>query len=170
MDRAGFQVPRRLKGDDDRTSFSSGAPELDTWFQRFALENQRANRAVTYVVTDRQSVIGYYSIVVSTVEKTEAPAKFGKPSDPRLIPCILLARLAVSQQHQGLGLGAGLFKDALERSAVLSESVAAQAMLIHARDTVAKSFYEKLAECFELPGNPLHLMIPMKWIRTSFLP
>lgn len=63
-----------------------------------------------------------------------------------------------------------MFKDALERSAVLSESVAAQAMLIHARDTVAKSFYEKLAECFELPGNPLHLMIPMKWIRTSFLP
>ncbi|EMR00499.1 GNAT family N-acetyltransferase [Paeniglutamicibacter gangotriensis] len=156
--------------DDDRTSFASGAPELDRWFQRSALESQRANRAVTYVATDGQSIIGYYSIVVSAVEKAETPAKFGKPSDPRLIPCILLARLAVSQQHQGMGVGAGLFKDALERSAFLSESVAAQAMLIHAREEAAKAFYKNLAECFELPGNPLHLMIPMKWIRSNFLP
>lgn len=169
MDQPDFKVPRKLTGADDRASFSSGAPELDSWFQRFAYENQRANRAVTYVTTDGHSVVGYYSVVVAAVEKTEAPAKFGKPSDPRQIPCILLARLAVSKQYQGLGIGMGLFKDALERSAILSEAVAAQALLIHARDESARAFYENLADCYELPGNPLHLMIPMKWIRSEFL-
>lgn len=112
MHQSGYRVPRKLLSEDDRNSFSSGAPELDRWFQRFALENQRANPAVTYVMTEEETTVGHYSIVVSAVEKHLAPEKFNKPSDPTLIPCILLARLAISEQHQGRGLGAALFKDA----------------------------------------------------------
>lgn len=42
-------------------------------------------------------------------------------------------------------------------------------MLIHARDDQARAFYEHLSETYQMPGNPLHLMIPMKWIRANFL-
>lgn len=164
-----FEKPRKLAKADERESFSSGALELDRWFQRFAYENQRANNATTYVSTQEHEVVGYYSITVAAVEKSDAPSKFDKPSDPKQLPCILLARLAVSLEHQGKGVGAGLLVDALERAAVLSDSVGAKALLIHAKDDSAKAFYEKWADCYELPGNPLHLMIPMKWIRAEFI-
>lgn len=166
---AGFEAPRKLSKSDDRSSFTCGAPELDDWFRRFAYENQRANNAITYVSTDGNAVCGYYSITVSAVEKSVAPGKFDNPSDPRQLPCILLARLAVSEQCRGSGLGAGLFGDSLKRAALLSESVGARALLIHGRDEQAKAFYEHLSETYPMPGNPLHLMIPMKWIRANFL-
>jgi GNAT superfamily N-acetyltransferase len=165
----GFETPRKLRKSDDRASFTSGAPELDDWFRRFSYENQRANNATTYVSTDGDVVGGYYSISVATVAKSAAHDKFNNPSDPQQIPCILLARLAVSEFHHGSGLGAGLFMDSLKRAALLSDSVGARALLIHARDEQAKAFYEHLSETYPLPGNPLHLMIPMKWIRANFL-
>ncbi|MGP5071365.1 GNAT family N-acetyltransferase [Arthrobacter rhombi] len=164
-----FELPRKLGKGDDRASFTSGASELDDWFRRFAYENQRANNATTYVTTDGESVCGYYSITVSAVEKTQVHEKFDKPSDPKQLPCILLARLAVSERHQGKSLGRGLFVDSLKRAATLSDSVGARALLIHARDEEARSFYEHHSETFAMPGNGLHLMIPMKWIRANFL-
>lgn len=166
---AGFDPPRKLSKSDDRSSFRSGAPELDDWFRRFAYENQRANNATTYVSTDGNVVCGYYSISVAAVAKSAAHDKFNNPSDPNQLPCILLARLAVSDQCHGVGLGAGLFGDSLKRAALLSESVGARALLIHARNEQAKAFYEHLSETYPLPGNPLHLMIPTKWIRANFL-
>lgn len=165
----GFDAPRKLSSNDDRSTFRSGAPELDDWFRRFAYENQRANNATTYVVTYGTAVCGYYSIAVSAVEKAAAHDRFNHPSDPKQIPCLLLARLAVSERCHGSGLGAGLFVDSLKRAALLSESVGARALLIHARDEHAKAFYKHLSETYPMPGNPLHLMIPMKWIRANFL-
>lgn len=166
----GLAAPRKLLKNDDRSSFDSGALELNEWFRHFAYENQRANNATTYVTTDGGTVCGYYSIAVSAVEKSRAHEKFDKPSDPQNLPCILLARLAVSQQNQGQGIGAGLFVDALKRTALVSDSVGARALLIHARDETARDFYTHLSETYALPGNELHLMIPMKWIRANFLP
>lgn len=164
-----FEAPRKLSKSDDRSSFTCGAPELDDWFRRFAYENQRANNAITYVSTDGNVVYGYYSISVAAVAKSAAHDKFKNPSDPNQLPCILLARLAVSEPCHGSGLGAGLFVDSLKRAALLSESVGARALLIHARNDRARAFYEHLSETYPLPGNPLHLMIPMKWIRGNFL-
>jgi hypothetical protein len=165
----GFEPPRKLTKSDDRAHFTCGVPELDEWFQRFAYENQRANNPTTYVTSDGHAVCGYYSLSVAAVEKSVAPAIFDNPSDPKQLPCILLARLAVSRRCHGNGLGAGLFGDSLKRTALLSESVGARAFLIHARDEKAKAFYEHLSETYALPGNPLHLMIPMKWIRANYL-
>lgn len=166
---SGLSAPRKLQKSDDSSSFNSGAPELDTWLRQYAFENLRANNAVTYVSMTGAKVAGYYSIAVAGVEKTNVPSALKKGSVPSPVPCILLARLAVDNSCQGRGLGAALFKDALQRTAAVSETVGARALLIHSRDEAARSFYENLSECHRSPISELQLMIPMKYIRAAFL-
>src|SRR5690606_21806352 len=125
--------PEKLQRAHQRDGFVSGAMELDQWLTRYAWQNQRANNATTYVSLDGDQVVGYYAISVSVVEKEAAPSALAKAA-PQQIPCILLARLAVDQRWQGYGLGAGLLRDALHRSVVISDSVGARAVLVHARD------------------------------------
>lgn len=160
-----LESPRRLEKGDDRSSFSSGAPELDDWLRRFAWENQRANNAVTYVATVAGVVVGYHSIAAAGISRNDAPSEFSarRPID---IPCILLARLAVDQRAQGRGLGAALFLDAVRRAVSASEALGAACLLIHCRDEEARSFYLRHADLLQSPVDPLHLVLPMKLARS----
>lgn len=161
--------PRKLAKEDDCSKFSSGAAELDDWFRRFAYENLRANNAITYVSCVDREVAGFYSIAVAGVSKDDAHPQIAQRGVPSEIPCILIARLAVDSKYQGQGLGVGLLRDALVRCAMISESVGARAVLIHARDEQARAFYESKIDCFRSPAAELQLMIPMKAVRHSFL-
>lgn len=156
-----LRPPRKLAKGDDRSSFSSGAVELDDWFARFAWENLRAGNAVTYVVEHEQQVLGYYAIAAAGVSTEHVPASFAarRPTD---IPCVLLARLAVATSVQGRGLGVALFRDAIERSVVVSKSIGAACLLVHARDDAARDFYLAHADLLPSPIDPLHLILPMK--------
>lgn len=153
--------PRRLEKGDDRSSFSSGAAELDQWFQKFARENQRANNAVSYVVAHEDTVLGYHAIAAAGISTYDVPPSFGKQR-PHDIPCIFLARLAVDERFQGRRLGVALFRDAIERAVLASDTIGAACLLIHARDQSARAFYLTHADLLESPVDPLHLVLPMK--------
>ncbi len=161
--------PRKLQRDDPLDGFSSGAQELDDWLVRFAYTNLRANNATTYVTTlpADGKVVGYYAISTAAVERANAPGRMQK-GRPSQIPCILLARLAVHQDYQGRGIGVGLLADALRRSLLISESVGAAAVLVHARDEAAKAFYLAHGDFLESPLESLQLMAPMKRLREIF--
>ena len=157
--------PRKLEKSDDRSGFSSGAPELDEWIAKYAWQNQAANSATTYVVTESSRVIGYYAIAMSAYEKGLAPQQMSKHM-PNQIPCILLARLAVDMEYQGSGWGLDLLRDALLRSAGLSDSIGAAAVLIHCRDEAARDFYLGHGNFVQSPVEELHLMVSMKVLKT----
>lgn len=167
---AQYSTPRKLRSGDVTAGFHSGVAELDSWLTRFAYTNQQSHNAVTYVTTDGQRVVGYYSLAVAAVELAHAPERLTKGGRPAELPCVLLARLAVDTSVHGTGLGAGLLRDALTRAAVVSESIGAAAFLIHARDDTARRFYLHLGEFLESPTDPLHLFLPMKDVRRHFLP
>ena len=52
-----------------------------------------------------------------------------------------MARLAVSQQEQGRGIGFGLLQDAIRRTLLIAEQAGIRAMLTHPIDEEASSFY-----------------------------
>ncbi|WP_347238651.1 GNAT family N-acetyltransferase [Dietzia sp. E1] len=164
-----YSPPRKLLRSDITDGFCSGAAELDSWLDRYAFVNQRANNAVTYVSTDGDRVVGYYSIVVAAVELAHVPDRLTKGGRPAELPCILLARLAVDESASGRGLGVGLLQDSLKRAAVISESIGAAAFLIHARDEEARKFYLHHGNFLDSPTDPLHLFLPMKDVRREFL-
>ncbi|WP_250150434.1 GNAT family N-acetyltransferase [Mycolicibacter acidiphilus] len=78
-----------------------------------------------------------------------------------------MARLAVDAEWQGRGLGWGLLQDVLRRVLLLSESVAAPALLVHARDDAARRFYLHHVEFLASPIDPLHLLLPTKAIAAA---
>lgn len=158
---AELTAPRKLERSDVRDGFSSGAADLDEWFVKYAWQNQQANNATTYVITDGARVVAYYAITMAAVARTDAPLDLQK-GRPSQIPCILLARLAVDASRQGEGLGWELLRDALLRSVQLSRSIGAAAVLVHCRDDVAKEFYVRNGDFLQSPVDDLHLMVPIK--------
>jgi len=153
--------------DSHRTdAFDCGKPELTIWLRRHALNSQRAETARTYVVHRDLRVVGYYSLAAGSVEHARAPARAAKGIARHPIPVILLARLAVDTAEQGRGLGAALLKDALIRVAGAADEIGARALLVHAQDEEARSFYERF-DFDPSPADPLHLLLLMKDLRKA---
>ena len=81
-----------------------------------------------------------------------------------LIPTMLLARLAVDQSAQGMGVGAFLLKDAMARTVSVAEQAGIRLLLVHAINDNARAFYEHFG--FEpSPSDPMNLQILVKDIR-----
>jgi GNAT superfamily N-acetyltransferase len=142
--------------------FDCGEHEtLTLWLRKFARTNQAGNSTRTFVVHRAGRVIGYYSLAASSVRKEDASIRSAKGQPNHPIPVILLARLAIDKTEQHQGLGPALLKDALQRCLRAAKEIGARAVLVHAIDEKAKSFYRHFG--FEdCPVGDLHLMLLMK--------
>lgn len=158
--------PRKLAATDERSDFSSGAGELDEWLRKYAMQNQRAHNATTYVITEGDRVVGYYAIAMGAIAKDHAPKPLAK-GRPSQIPCLLLARLAVDTRYTKQNLGWELLRDALLRSIQLSESIGAAAVLVHCRDENAKRFYLHNGDFSQSPIDDMHLVASMKELKAA---
>ncbi|MBW1677170.1 MAG: GNAT family N-acetyltransferase [Deltaproteobacteria bacterium] len=146
--------------------FNCGYPVLNEWLRRHALQNQRANAAMTFVVCSKNRVVGYYSLAVGSVEHEVVPTRIKKGLARHCIPVMVLARLAVDIQYQGRNIGRGLLKDAIWRTLRASEFAGIRAIFVHAKDEEARRFYEKFD--FEVsPVDPLKLMLLIKDARKT---
>src|SRR5271166_5074243 len=105
----------KLRPDHALAGFDCGSEGLNRFLVRFALTNQQAGAAQTYVALSEPTVVGYHSLAVGEVAYDDA-ARLGKGLARHPVPIMLLARLAVSIGWQGRGLGAGLLKDAMQRT------------------------------------------------------
>lgn len=157
----------KLKSTHVVKTFKSGKHSLDLFIKRHALKNQEADSSQTYVVHRNGPVVGYYSLTVGSIERQDCPpAITDEMPSGYPIPIILLARLAVDRKEQGRGLGGALLKDAFYRIASAAEIVGARAVLVHAIDSEAKSFYERF-NFDEFPVGTMHLMLSMKDVRGA---
>lgn len=160
-----LEGPDKLTAQHELSDFDCGAPELTEWLQRYALQNQHAGNAATYVARRSDRVVGYYALATCGVEKAQAPDRIKKGGVPAHVPCLLLARLAVDKQEQGGGIGRGLLTDALRRAVNVSEQVGVRALLIHARDDAARDFYLHHGEFVSSPTDPLHLFLLLSHVK-----
>ena len=123
--------------------FDCGNPSLNEWLLRHARQAQSSGSAKTFVVSDDNIVIGYFSLTVGQVETYEAPERIRRGMGQYPIPVVILARLAVSINHQSLGIGVGMLQDAIRRTLMISEQVGIRALLTHPIDDRASNFYER---------------------------
>ena len=141
--------------------FDCGKEELNHFLTRQAWASQQSHSAQTYVLAKERRVLGYYSLAAGSVTHDEGTVRLRKGQARHAIPVILLARLAVDVSVHRKGLGAALLKDALLRTARAADTIGARALLVHAKDDVAKAFYEHFN--FEAsPSDPYHLLLIMK--------
>jgi GNAT superfamily N-acetyltransferase len=159
--------PAPLTEEHDSRAFFCGKPPLDDFLKLHALAKQRAKLSRTYVVTEGGSIVGYYTLAHSVVRQDETPKKLGRGM-PDTIPVLLMARFAVSQGHQGMGLGRSLFTDAIRRTWAVMESGAAPVRLfvVDAKDDDARAFYEQF-DMIASPLNPMRLFLSHKTIQVA---
>lgn len=156
----------KLRGDHDLSRFNCGNDELNRFLKRFALANQQAQSAQTYVACRDTVVVGYYSLAFGSVAREQTPERVKKGLARHPVPVMILARLAIDQSMQGKGLGQGLLKDALERTVRAADIGGLRAMLVHAKDDSARVFYEHFN--FEpSPTDPYHLFMLLKDLKRA---
>jgi GNAT superfamily N-acetyltransferase len=144
--------------------FNCGQEALNRFLIRFALTNQQANASQTYVGLADGTVIGFYTLVVSEVSYDDAPERLTKGLARHPAPLMLLARLAVSHEWKGKGVGAGLLKDAMRRTMQVADIVGIRALAAHAKDGEARAFYEHFG-FVSSPTDSLHLFVLTKDLR-----
>lgn len=160
-----YEAVRKLTGADALGGFDCGQAALNQFLQRFALTNQRSNSAQTYVCCQAGAVVGYYSLAVGSVEPIAAAPRVVKGVPQHPVPVMILARLAVDLQHQRVGMGQALLKDALKRTAQAADIAGIRALLIHAKDESARQWY--LNWEFEPSAtDPFHLFLLMKDVKA----
>ena len=149
-------------------SFDCGKPALNEWLLRHARQAQGSGSAKTFVVADDDRVVGYFSLTVGQVDTLEAPERIRKGMGQYPIPVVILARLAVSTQDQGKGIGYGMLQDAIRRTLLIAEQAGIRAMLTHPIDGEASSFYTR----FGFIASPLseqQLLLLLKDARHSLV-
>lgn len=164
----GYSPVRKLAAADRVDAFDCGQSALNQFLQRFALVNQKANRAQTYVCCqDCQDgvVVGFYSLAVGSVDPESAPARVMKGLARHPVPVMILARLAVDKEHQRKGLGQALLKDALLRTAQAADIAGIRRLLVHAKDDAARQWYASW-EFEPSPTDPYHLFLMLKDLKS----
>ena len=150
----GYTPVRKLAATDQVDAFDCGQAALNQFLQRYALVNQKANSAQTYVCCQGDVVVGFYSLVVGSVDPEATPSRV-----------MILARLAVDKAHQRKSLGQALLKDALLRTAQAADIAGIRCLLVHAKDDMALRWYETW-EFEPSPTDPYHLFLMLKDLKN----
>lgn len=152
-----LSAPQALLSTHLLDEFDCGEASLDEWLKRRALANQLTGASRTFVVADGQNrAFGYYAVAMGAVSHQSATSNVRR-NMPDPIPVMVLARLAVDKQAQGIKLGASLLQDAFNRTAVVAQNVGVRALLVHALNDSAKQFYLH----YGFQASPLHPMTLM---------
>lgn len=144
----------------DRSAFDSGSDTLDRYFRERITQDVRRRIATGFVaIAPDGAVAGFYTLAPTSLDFDALPvARARKLPRYPLVPAILLGRLAVAAQHQGVRLGSALVADALIRCR--RSEIGGYAMIVDAKDDAAARFYEHLG--FEaLPSSAHRLIRPI---------
>jgi GNAT superfamily N-acetyltransferase len=155
----GYSPVRKLAATDQADAFDCGQAALNQFLQRYALVNQKANSAQTYVCCQGDVVVGFYSLAVGSVDPEAAPSRVMKGLARHPVPVMILARLAVDKEHQRQGLGQAQLKDALLRTAQAADIAGIRCLLVHAKDDVARQWSWEFEPS---PTDPYHLFLMLK--------
>ena len=160
-----YEPVRKLTVGDLVDRFDCGQLALNQFLQRYAMVNQKANSAQTYVCCHGEEVVGFYSLAVGSVDPANVPARVLKGLARHPVPVMILARLAVDRAHQGKGLGKALLKDALLRTVQAADIAGMRCVLVHAKDDQVRQWYESW-EFEPSPTDPYHLFLMLKDLKA----
>lgn len=129
----------------DRAGFTCGIPELDDYLRRFAVQHRRKGVGSVYVLVDTEKpglILGFYTLSAAQMDMAELSDADRKKLPRYPVPCFRMGRLACRTDQRGRGLGKLLIGCAVERCVQASKQVAAFALVVDAKNSDAKAFYE----------------------------
>jgi predicted GNAT family N-acyltransferase len=157
-----LSAPVSLSAQHVPDSFFCGVASLDDWLKKRAYANQIGGASRTYVVTEDQTIIGYYCLVSGALMLNDAPAAIRR-NMPDPLPMAIIGRLAVDLSCHGKGLGAGLLQDAVVRAIQANKILAVRGIIVQAISEEAKAFYQYHG-FLASPTQPMTLILSLKGI------
>jgi predicted GNAT family N-acyltransferase len=143
---------------------------LDRYLQQQAKQDVRKRLAAPYVLlSDDGRIAGFYTLSADNIRADDLPPELVKKLKlPRhnALPATLIGRSARDLSFKGQGLGNALLVDALHVALEMSKKIASMAVLVHATDENARSFYSSFG-FLSFPETPNRLFIPMQTIEES---
>lgn len=156
------------KGLHDLKGFDCGKPEMNEFLAKRAVRHAKLGLSRTYVLPEpstsgKAPISAYFTLVNSAVSRQFIPADHSLPHYP--IPVILLARLAVDQQHKGQGLGQKTLIYALRKAVAVSRAgLSAYGLILDVLDQEALGFYQHFGIFKPFTDDPMRLFVSMKTV------
>lgn len=168
-ERAPYSGPEAISADHRLELFDCGKTPLNDWLRRRAFKNE-GKTSRTYVVNSRVgedagAVVGFYSLAAGAVRLRELPSKLAR-NMPNPVPVMVLGRMAVDERHKGRGLGRAMLKEALQRTLETAQKVGVRAVIVHAIDEDAVTFYTRY-KFQEFPVGSRTLFLPVETIADA---
>jgi hypothetical protein len=128
---AHLSPPEPLSTSHVLDGFECGESSLDDWLKKRALKNQVSGASRCFVLCERESVIGFYSLSAGAIHHEGAPKPMRR-NMPDPLPILLSGRLAIDRRHHNRGLGRALLRDAMLRAVHVAGDAGVFAILVHA--------------------------------------
>ena len=147
-------------------AFDCGVFELNEYLKIYAAQNDKKNVGKTFVlVDDNGAVKGFYTLANAQISFSELPKDVGKKLPRYPIPAIRIARLAVDSRYKGVGVGATLLRDALQKILRLAKETGICFVVVDAKET-SKTFYEHFG-FLKLPERELTYILSVGTLQKA---
>lgn len=165
---------RALRTDDDRDSLQSGDSDLDTFFRKYAGQNQfRHHIGTTYVAVEGRRILGYVTVAPGHLDAGRVPIlRKGLPRYP--LPVLRLARLAADAGARGRGIGRSLLRSVFALALRMADDYGCVGVIVDAK-APSVSFYGQFGfQPMDVVGGhaarkptPLLMFLPLDLIRQA---
>ena len=122
--------------------FDCNIEELNTFLSRYSQKNDALGIGKTFIVLDeKENIEGYFTLATAQVALEEIPDDFKGKLPKYPIPALRIARLAVSKDSQGKGIGRWLLAQAFIKAVQVADVTGLYFIIVDAKES-SKSFYE----------------------------
>lgn len=133
---------KEIKSKTVLKKFDCGTEVLNSFLVRYALKNDELGIGRTFIALDDDDQIsGYFTLATAQVAYKEIPEDYKVKLPKYPIPALRIARLAVSKDLQGKGIGKWLLAQAFTKIIQVADVTGLYFIIVDAKET-SKSFYE----------------------------
>ena len=146
--------------------FDCGVEPLNTFLSSYAIKNDALGIGKTFVLENNERKIGgYFTLATSQVSFDNVPDEYKLKLPKYPIPAIRIARLAVSNDLKGKGIGKWLLSQAFMKILQVSEITGIYLIIVDAKET-SKKFYEKYG-FIKFRNEKLTYCLPVETVRKA---
>lgn len=161
-----------LTDEMDTSSFCCGVPEIDLWFQGYALQAQDESGCAVYVASRSDgSVVGFFTLSMYSLQKRALPGDTKQRVEPLPgnITAVLLGRFGVDSRYRGrewreagnAPQGPLLIAEAISTARVLARAVGCRLMYVNALNDDLAEWYRGQG-FLSLPSKPNSLVFDLR--------
>jgi ribosomal protein S18 acetylase RimI-like enzyme len=155
----------------DRNSFDCGILDLNIFIKQEARQQQSKNLNKTFVLVDEENnsakILAYYFISMCEIQLKSIPNHIKNKLPKYPIPAARIGRLAVDKSVQNKGIGKLTLVDALIRIKQVSLNIGVYAVIVDAKNKIAKKFYKHFG-FIEFEDNSMSLFLPVNTLPNEY--